>query len=51
MRLGFHLPHSGRHATAGGVVELAVAAETAGYGSVWLFDHLFTPTNLESSYP
>lgn len=28
-----------------------MAAEAAGYGSVWLFDHLFTPTKLDSSYP
>lgn len=32
-------------------MEVAVAAEAAGYGSVWLFDHLFTPTKLDSSYP
>lgn len=51
MRLGFHLPHAGRHATARGVVEVALAAEAAGYRSVWLFDHLFTPTNLHSQYP
>jgi probable F420-dependent oxidoreductase len=51
MRMGVHLPHAGRHATAGGVIEAARAAEEAGYGSVWLFDHLFTPTGLNSSYP
>jgi probable F420-dependent oxidoreductase len=51
MRMGVHLPHAGRHATARGAVETAVAAEAAGYGSVWLFDHLFTPTNIDSSYP
>jgi len=30
---------------------VAQAAEDAGYDSVWLFDHLFTPVNLESKYP
>jgi hypothetical protein len=34
MRLGIHLPHAGRHATARGAVEVAVAAEAAGYGAV-----------------
>jgi probable F420-dependent oxidoreductase len=51
MRFGVHLPHAGRHASASGVVEVARAAEEAGYGSVWLFDHLFTPTKIESEYP
>ena len=51
MRMGIHLPHAGRHATARGVMEVAVAAESAGYGAVWLFDHLFTPTMLGSPYP
>ncbi len=32
-------------------MKVALAAEAAGYGSVWLFDHLFTPTKLDSSYP
>jgi probable F420-dependent oxidoreductase len=51
MRFGIHLPHAGRHATAAGIVEVATAAEEAGYGSVWLFDHLFTPANIETAYP
>jgi probable F420-dependent oxidoreductase len=32
-------------------VRVAQAAEDAGYHSVWLFDHLFTPVQLDSKYP
>ena len=51
MRMGIHLPHAGRYATARGIVDVAVAAEEVGYGSLWLFDHLFTPSHLDSPYP
>ncbi|HEY1829496.1 MAG TPA: hypothetical protein VGG38_04540 [Acidimicrobiales bacterium] len=51
MRFGIHPPNAGRHATANGIVEVARAAEEIGSGSVWLFDHLFTPTQIETTYP
>jgi probable F420-dependent oxidoreductase len=51
MEFGIHLPHAGRHATAAGILAVAKAAEAAGYGSVWLYDHLVTPTTSASAYP
>ena len=51
MELGLHLPNAGLVPEGAGLVRVAQAAEAAGFGSVWLFDHLFTPTNLESKYP
>ncbi len=51
MKFGLHLPNAGLVPEGPGLVRVAQAAEAAGYDSVWLFDHLFTPTNLESKYP
>jgi probable F420-dependent oxidoreductase len=51
MDFGLHLPNAGFVPEGAGIVRVAQAAESAGYHSVWLFDHLFTPTNLESKYP
>jgi probable F420-dependent oxidoreductase len=51
MKFGLHLPNAGLVPEGAGIVRVAQAAEDAGYDSVWLFDHLFTPTNLESKYP
>ncbi len=51
MKFGLHLPNAGFVPEGAGLIRVAQAAETAGFDSVWLFDHLFTPTNLESKYP
>ena len=51
MRIGLHLPNAGLVPEGAGVVRVAQAAEQAGFDSVWLFDHLFTPVNLASKYP
>jgi probable F420-dependent oxidoreductase len=51
VEFGLHLPNAGLVPEGAGIVRVAQAAEAEGYGSVWLFDHLFTPTNLESKYP
>ncbi len=51
MKFGLHLPNAGLVPEGAGLVRVAQAAEAAGFDSVWLFDHLFTPTNLESKYP
>lgn len=32
-------------------MEVATTAERLGFDAVWMFDHLFTPTDLDSSYP
>jgi probable F420-dependent oxidoreductase len=51
MEFGLHLPNAGLVPEGAGILRVAQAAEEAGYHSVWVFDHLFTPTTLESKYP
>ena len=51
MEFGLHLPNAGPFANGPDILRVARAAEELGYHSVWLFDHLFTPKNLESKYP
>jgi probable F420-dependent oxidoreductase len=51
MEFGLHLPNAGPFAAGPDILRVARAAEAFGYHSVWLFDHLFTPTKLESAYP
>jgi len=51
MEFGLHLPNAGPFANGPDIMRTARTAEELGFHSVWLFDHLFTPTNLESKYP
>lgn len=51
MRFGLHLPSAQPGANASDVIDVARAAERLGFDSVWMFDHLFTPTDLNSKYP
>jgi probable F420-dependent oxidoreductase len=51
MEFGLHLPNAGPFANGPDILRTALTAEELGFHSVWLFDHLFTPTNLESKYP
>src|SRR5205807_8387953 len=51
MEFGLHLPNAGPFANGPDILRVARTAEELGFQSVWLFDHLFTPTNLESKYP
>jgi probable F420-dependent oxidoreductase len=51
MEFGLHLPNAGPFANGADILRVARAGEELGYHSLWLFDHLFTPTNLESKYP
>jgi probable F420-dependent oxidoreductase len=51
MDFGLHLPNAGLVPEGAGLVRIAQAAEDSGFHSVWLFDHLFTPTELNSKYP
>lgn len=51
MQLGVHLPSAGIGTTAEGILETAKGVEALGFDAVWLFDHLFTPTDLDSKYP
>lgn len=51
MRIGVHVPQWGPGATRDGVLSVAVAAEEAGFDSVWVADHIAYPTRSESRYP
>jgi probable F420-dependent oxidoreductase len=51
MDIGLHLPSAQPGATAEGVLSVAKAAESLGFDTVWMFDHLFTPSDLDSAYP
>ena len=51
MEFGLHLPNAGPFANGPDIVRTAQCAEELGFHSVWLFDHLFTPSKLESKYP
>jgi probable F420-dependent oxidoreductase len=51
MEFGVHLPSAGPGASAAGILEVARGVEDLGFDAVWLFDHLFTPTDLETKYP
>lgn len=51
MDFGLHLPNAGLVPEGRGILRVAQAAEDAGFHSVWLFDHLFTPKKLDSKYP
>ena len=51
MEFGLHLPSAQPGASAEGILEVARAAEGLGFDALWMFDHLFTPTGLESKYP
>lgn len=51
MEIGLHLPSAQPGASAEGILEVAKGAERLGFDSVWMFDHLLTPSGIESKYP
>ena len=51
MDIGLHLPNGQPGASAEGILEVTTAAERLGFDTAWMFDHLFTPTGIESKYP
>ena len=51
MRIGALVPNSGRLPLELGIPALARAAETAGYESLWVSDHIVLPERIESRYP
>ena len=51
MKFGLHLPSAQPGANASDVLDVARTAEQLGFDSVWMFDHLFTPADLDSKYP
>ncbi len=53
MQFGVHLPHIGHVATRGNVMRFAQDAESLGFDSCWVSDHIAFPdtATLESQYP
>ena len=51
MEIGLHLPSAQPAADAASILRVAREAESLGFDAVWMFDHLFTPSALESLYP
>ncbi len=53
MKFGVHLPHIGHVATRTNVIRFAREAESLGFDSCWVSDHIAFPdiTTLESQYP
>jgi probable F420-dependent oxidoreductase len=51
VEIGLHLPSAQPGAEAESILAVAKKAEELGFDAVWMFDHLFTPSALESLYP
>ncbi len=51
MDVGIAFANTGPFADAGGVVELATAAEAAGFDSLWTVEHVIWPDAYSSEYP
>jgi probable F420-dependent oxidoreductase len=51
MDWGVHLPHLGRQATRRNLIDFAQQAESLGYHSAWVSDHIAWPSEIESKYP
>lgn len=51
LKFGLHLPSAQPGASVEGLRAVLAAAEESGFDSAWMFDHLFTPEGLRSSYP
>lgn len=51
MDVGIAFANTGPFATAAGVVELATAAEAAGFDSLWTVEHVIWPEAYSSEYP
>ncbi len=51
MDWGVHLPHLGRQATRRNLIDFAQQAESLGYHSAWVSDHIAWPSEISSKYP
>jgi probable F420-dependent oxidoreductase len=51
MEIGLHIPNAQSGANADDILSVARTAERLGFDGVWMFDHLFTPTDIDSKYP
>ena len=50
MQFGLKIPHTGREASPQWVRDFSVAAETAGWDSLWAVDHMVMPHHTDSLY-
>ncbi len=51
MDWGVHLPHLGKQATRRNLIDFAQHAESLGYHSAWVSDHIAWPHDIQSRYP
>src|ERR1700730_18035128 len=51
MKFGLWFCNTGRYVDPNGAVELAQAAETAGFESLWTVEHTIVPAGYASAYP
>ena len=51
MKFGLRYASLGRHANGNAAVELAQAAEAAGFDSIWTVEHVVLPHSYQSRYP
>lgn len=51
MEVGLHVPQVGPHANVANVLSFAQAADDAGFGGLWVFDHVVLQKEQESKYP
>src|SRR5438093_13582374 len=51
MKFGLRYASLGRYANGRAAVELAQAAETAGFESLWTVEHVVVPHGYQSRYP
>ncbi|MDN5846993.1 MAG: TIGR03619 family F420-dependent LLM class oxidoreductase [Candidatus Nitrosocosmicus sp.] len=51
MKVGISLPQAGKQATKENVLQMALAAESEGFDSVWTFERLLWPMNPQTPYP
>jgi probable F420-dependent oxidoreductase len=51
MKFGLRYASLGRHANGAAAVELAQAAEAAGFDSIWTVEHVVVPHGYQSRYP
>ena len=50
MQFGLKIPHTGREASPQWVRDFSIAAEAAGWDSLWAVDHMVMPHHTESQY-
>jgi alkanesulfonate monooxygenase SsuD/methylene tetrahydromethanopterin reductase-like flavin-dependent oxidoreductase (luciferase family) len=51
MKFGIVFANTGPFADGGAAAEMAVAAEAAGFESLWTVEHVVVPSGYDSAYP